>query len=40
LGVTSFPFNFVVDQSLVIEEIIAGTPELDEIREIMTFNRN
>lgn len=39
LGVYSFPFNVVVDRSLVIEEVIAGAPETSELEAIIEHNR-
>jgi hypothetical protein len=38
LGVFSFPFNLVVDQSLVIKDIIAGAPDEDELAEIGEYH--
>jgi len=40
LGVYTFPFNVVVNKSLVIEEIIAGAPETGELEAIIEFNRS
>jgi peroxiredoxin len=39
LGVFTFPFNLVVDQSLVIKDIIAGAPEEGEIETLAKFHR-
>ena len=39
LNVISFPFNFIVDQSLEIKEIIVGMTELDKVNEIIEANR-
>lgn len=39
LGVFTFPFNVVVDKELVIEDIIAGAPETDELEAIIEYNR-
>lgn len=40
LGVFSYPFSLIVDQSLVIEDIIVGAPNEDEIEAITKFHRN
>lgn len=39
LGVFSYPFNFIVNQLMVIEEIIAGAPETSQLAEVIEFNR-
>jgi len=39
LGVFTFPFNLVVSKQLVIEDIIAGAPETNELEAIIESNR-
>jgi peroxiredoxin len=39
LGVFTFPFNLVVTKALVIDNIISGVPEPDELEQIIQFNR-
>jgi peroxiredoxin len=37
LGVFTFPFNMIVDQNLTIQEIIAGTPEEEQIEQVIAY---
>ncbi len=39
LNVFSYPFNFIVDQSLVIKEIIVGMTDQGKLEEIIKENR-
>jgi len=39
LGVFTFPFNLVVTKALVIDNIIPGVPEPDELEQVVRSNR-
>jgi peroxiredoxin len=39
LGVSLFPFNLIVNQSMVIEEIMTGAPDEDDLVDLIKYNR-